>query len=112
MRFGDRMVIFGVDRVDDASSGIPLKLLAFERFFLDNPAWRRKAILFQVATFPTKYTRKTSESHRSQIIEFVVGNNSHYGTFSSSTVHYINEELDPTEMQTLMCVGTFSWYLR
>lgn len=104
-RFGDRMVIVGVDRLDDAFSGIPLKLLAFERFLLDNPTWRRKVVLVQVAMLPPKHAGKTSDSHRAQINEFVARINSQYGTFASSPIHYINEELDPTEVHALMCVG-------
>lgn len=102
--FGGRKVLVGIDRLDDAFAGIPLKLLAFERFLADNPGWRGRVVLVQVALLP-RQASKTNEPHRAQINEFVARINSQYGSLAFSPVHFVTEELDPVEIQALMCVG-------
>lgn len=105
-RFGDRKVIVGVDRLDDAFAGIALKLLSFEKFLADNEAWRGRVVLVQVSMVP-KHLPKADEAHRhrAEINEFVARINSTYGTLAFSPIHHVNEELDPTEVHALMCVG-------
>lgn len=41
-------VMLGVDRLD-MIKGIPQKLLAFEKFLEENPEWRDKVLLVQIA---------------------------------------------------------------
>jgi len=41
-------VMLGVDRLD-MIKGIPQKLLAFEKFLEENPEWRGKVLLVQIA---------------------------------------------------------------
>lgn len=45
-------VMLGVDRLD-MIKGIPQKLLAFEKFLEENPYWRDKVVLLQIAV-PTR----------------------------------------------------------
>lgn len=40
--------MLGVDRLD-MIKGIPQKLLAFEKFLEENPEWRDKVLLIQIA---------------------------------------------------------------
>jgi trehalose 6-phosphate synthase/phosphatase len=40
--------MLGVDRLD-MIKGIPQKLLAFEKFLEENPGWRNKVLLVQIA---------------------------------------------------------------
>ena len=40
--------MLGVDRLD-MIKGIPQKLLAFEKFLEENPEWRDKVLLVQIA---------------------------------------------------------------
>lgn len=103
-RFGDCKVIVGIDRLDDAFAGIPLKLLAFEKFLNDNKDWRGRVVLVQVASISKQFMKATFP-HRTQINEIVARINSQYGTLAFSPVHYINEEVDPAELLALMCVG-------
>lgn len=45
-------VMLGVDRLD-MIKGIPQKILAFEKFLEENPEWREKVVLLQIAV-PTR----------------------------------------------------------
>ena len=45
-------VMLGVDRLD-MIKGIPQKILAFEKFLEENPTWRDKVVLLQIAV-PTR----------------------------------------------------------
>jgi trehalose-6-phosphate synthase len=45
-------VMLGVDRLD-MIKGIPQKLLAFEKFLEENPTWRDRVLLVQIAV-PTR----------------------------------------------------------
>ncbi|XP_011102290.1 alpha,alpha-trehalose-phosphate synthase [UDP-forming] 1-like, partial [Sesamum indicum] len=51
-RFAGRKVMLGVDRLD-MIKGIPQKILAFEKFLEENPIWRDKVVLVQIAV-PTR----------------------------------------------------------
>lgn len=44
--------MLGVDRLD-MIKGIPQKILAFEKFLEENPNWRDKVVLLQIAV-PTR----------------------------------------------------------
>lgn len=44
--------MLGVDRLD-MIKGIPQKILAFEKFLEENPAWHNKVVLVQIAV-PTR----------------------------------------------------------
>jgi trehalose 6-phosphate synthase/phosphatase len=44
--------MLGVDRLD-MIKGIPQKILAFEEFLEENPEWRDKVVLLQIAV-PTR----------------------------------------------------------
>lgn len=46
-KFQGRKVVLGIDRLERIR-GIPLKLLAFERFLQKHPEWRGKVVLVQV----------------------------------------------------------------
>ncbi|MBA0829816.1 hypothetical protein Goarm_014395 [Gossypium armourianum] len=51
-RFAGYKVLLGVDRLD-MIKGIPQKILAFEKFLEENPDWRHKVVLLQIAV-PTR----------------------------------------------------------
>lgn len=44
--------MLGVDRLD-MIKGIPQKILAFEKYLEENPTWRNKVVLIQIAV-PTR----------------------------------------------------------
>lgn len=50
--FNFGQVMLGVDRLD-MIKGIPQKILAFEKFLEENPSWRDKVVLLQIAV-PTR----------------------------------------------------------
>ena len=51
-RYKDKMIIVARDRLDQVR-GVRQKLLAFELFLNNNPEWREKVVLIQVATSAT-----------------------------------------------------------
>ena len=59
--------MLGVDRLD-MIKGIPQKLLAFEKFLEENPEWRDKVLLVQIAvpsrTDVPEYQARASVGHR------------------------------------------------
>jgi len=61
----------GVDRLD-YTKGIPLKLLAFDKFLTDNPQWVGKVVLIQLA-IPTRADVEEYKKLR-QSVELLVGN--------------------------------------
>lgn len=52
LSFNFGKVMLGVDRLD-MIKGIPQKILAFEKFLEENPNWRDKVVLLQIAV-PTR----------------------------------------------------------
>src|SRR5688572_14826921 len=67
-RFGYCKILLGVDRLD-YTKGIPERLRAYRKFLQDNPEWRGKVVLIQVAV-PSRervprFTR--SEEHTSEL---------------------------------------------
>lgn len=53
--------MLGVDRLD-MIKGIPQKILAFEKFLEENPVWRDKVVLLQIAV-PTRTDVPECKSH-------------------------------------------------
>lgn len=56
-------MILGVDRLD-MIKGIPQKYLGFEKFLEENPDWRNKVVLVQIAV-PTRDAVPECKSFRS-----------------------------------------------
>ncbi|KAK5322197.1 hypothetical protein LTR70_003878 [Exophiala xenobiotica] len=69
--FKHKKVLVGVDRLD-YTKGIPLKLLAFDKFLTDNPQWVGKVVLIQLA-IPTRADVEEYKKLR-QLVELLVGN--------------------------------------
>ncbi|XP_016672101.2 alpha,alpha-trehalose-phosphate synthase [UDP-forming] 1 isoform X1 [Gossypium hirsutum] len=91
-RFAGYKVLLGVDRLD-MIKGIPQKILAFEKFLEENPDWRHKVVLLQIAvptrTHVLKYKQLTSQVH-----EIVGRINGRFGSFSSVPIHHLDCTLD------------------
>lgn len=51
-QFVNLQVMLGIDRLD-MIKGIPQRILAFEKFLEENPDWRDKVVLLQIAV-PTR----------------------------------------------------------
>lgn len=106
-KFSNLRLIVGVDRLDDCFAGIPLTLLAFQKLLKDNPDYVGKIVLVQVAMLPRESGRGygTHRSIMTQINELVGEINASFGSFTFSPVHYINAEVSPAELHSLMCAG-------
>ena len=76
-KFKGKIVILGVDRLDYIK-GIPNKLLAFKKFLENNPKYRGKVILFQVA-IPSRTNVSEYQKLRSYINEIVGEINGTFG---------------------------------
>ncbi|VFQ79157.1 unnamed protein product [Cuscuta campestris] len=92
LRFAGRKVMLGVDRLD-MIKGIPLKILAFEKFLEENPYWRDKVVLLQIAV-PTRTDVPEYQKLTSQVHEVVGRINGRFGTVSSVPIHHLDRSLD------------------
>ncbi|KAK1420382.1 hypothetical protein QVD17_21928 [Tagetes erecta] len=91
-RFGSRKVMLGVDRLD-MIKGIPQKLLAFEKFLEENPNWRDKVVLLQIAV-PTRTDVPEYQKLTCQVHEIVGRINGRFGTLTSVPIHHLDRSLD------------------
>ncbi|XP_058221397.1 alpha,alpha-trehalose-phosphate synthase [UDP-forming] 1 [Rhododendron vialii] len=91
-RFAGRKVMLGVDRLD-MIKGIPQKILAFEKFLEENPTWRDKVVLVQIAV-PTRTDVPEYQKLTSQVHEIVGRINGRFGTLSAVPIHHLDRSLD------------------
>ncbi|CAI9784295.1 unnamed protein product [Fraxinus pennsylvanica] len=91
-RFAGRKVMLGVDRLD-MIKGIPQKILAFEKFLEENPYWRDKVVLLQIAV-PTRTDVPEYQKLTSQVHEIVGCTNGRFGTLSAVPIHHLDRSLD------------------
>ncbi|PIM99360.1 Trehalose-6-phosphate synthase component TPS1 [Handroanthus impetiginosus] len=91
-RFSGRKVMLGVDRLD-MIKGIPQKILAFEKFLEENPDWRDKVVLLQIAV-PTRTDVPEYQKLTSQVHEIVGRINGRFGTLTAVPIHHLDRSLD------------------
>ncbi|GLT62264.1 hypothetical protein SLA2020_349140 [Shorea laevis] len=91
-RFAGRKVMLGVDRLD-MIKGIPQKILAFEKFLEENPNWRDKVVLLQIAV-PTRTDVPEYQRLTSQVHEIVGRINGRFGTLTAVPIHHLDRSLD------------------
>ncbi|CAN0891222.1 Alpha,alpha-trehalose-phosphate synthase [UDP-forming] 1 [Linum grandiflorum] len=91
-RFRGRKVMLGVDRLD-MIKGIPQKILAFEKFLEENPLWRDKVVLLQIAV-PTRTDVPEYQKLTSQVHEIVGRINGRFGTLTAVPIHHLDRSLD------------------
>ncbi|KHF98743.1 Alpha,alpha-trehalose-phosphate synthase [UDP-forming] 1 -like protein [Gossypium arboreum] len=85
-------VMLGVDRLD-MIKGIPQKILAFEKFLEENPNWRDKVVLLQIAV-PTRTDVPEYQKLTSQVHEIVGRINGRFGTLTAVPIHHLDRSLD------------------
>ncbi|KAL2943374.1 Alpha alpha-trehalose-phosphate synthase [UDP-forming] 1 [Bienertia sinuspersici] len=91
-RFAGRKVMLGVDRLD-MIKGIPQKILAFEKFLEENPYWRDRVVLLQIAV-PTRTDVPEYQKLTSQVHEIVGRINGRFGTLTRVPIHHLDRSLD------------------
>ncbi|GMI82270.1 trehalose-6-phosphate synthase, TREHALOSE-6-PHOSPHATE SYNTHASE 1 [Hibiscus trionum] len=91
-RFAGRKVMLGVDRLD-MIKGLPQKILAFEKFLEENPQWRDKVVLLQIAV-PTRTDVAEYQRLTSQVHEIVGRINGRFGTLTAVPIHHLDRSLD------------------
>ncbi|KAK4481285.1 hypothetical protein RD792_012170 [Penstemon davidsonii] len=90
--FAGRKVILGVDRLDTIK-GIPQKFLAFEKFLEENPVWRDKVVLVQIAV-PTRTEVPEYQKLTSKVHEIVGWINGRFGTLTTVPIHHLDQSID------------------
>ncbi|KAK6934129.1 Trehalose-phosphatase [Dillenia turbinata] len=108
--FADRKVMLGVDRLD-MIKGIPQKLLAFEKFLEENPDWREKVVLPQIAV-PTRTDVPEYQKLTSQVHEIVGRINGRFGSLTTVPIHhlcvvapkFVNEAAETDVMRSTICL--------
>ncbi|KAK4420448.1 Alpha,alpha-trehalose-phosphate synthase [UDP-forming] 1 [Sesamum alatum] len=101
-RFAGRKVMLGVDRLD-MIKGIPQKILAFEKFLEENPSWRDKVVLLQIAV-PTRTDVPEYQKLTSQVHEIVGRINGRFGTLTAVPIHHLDRSLDFHKLCALYAV--------
>ncbi|TYI64531.1 hypothetical protein E1A91_D09G095700v1 [Gossypium mustelinum] len=101
-RFAGRKVMLGVDRLD-MIKGIPQKILAFEKFLEENPNWRNKVVLLQIAV-PTRTDVPEYQKLTSQVHEIVGRINGRFGSLTAVPIHHLDRSLDFHELCALYAV--------
>ncbi|GFP87585.1 alpha alpha-trehalose-phosphate synthase [UDP-forming] 1 [Phtheirospermum japonicum] len=101
-RFAGRKVILGVDRLD-MIKGIPQKLVAFEKFLEENPEWRDKVVLLQIAV-PTRSDVPEYQKIASQVHEIVGRINGKFGTLTAVPIHHLDRTLEFNTLCALYAV--------
>lgn len=100
--FAGRKVMLGVDRLD-MIKGIPQKLLAFEKFLEENPTWRDRVLLVQIAV-PTRTDVHDYQKLTSQVHEIVGRINGRFGNLISVPIHHLDRSLDFHELCALYAI--------
>eukprot|EP00894_Picocystis_sp_ML_P003595 jgi/Pico_ML_1/54112/g4535.t1 len=101
-RFAGRKVMLGVDRLD-MIKGIPQKLLAYEKFLDENPSWKDKVLLVQIAV-PTRMDVPEYQQLRSLVHEIVGRINGKFGTLTHVPIHHLDRSLEFHELVALYAV--------
>ncbi|KAE8697845.1 Alpha,alpha-trehalose-phosphate synthase 1 [Hibiscus syriacus] len=101
-RFAGRKVMLGVDRLD-MIKGIPQKILAFEKFLEENPIWRNKVVLVQIAV-PTRTNVPEYQKLTSHVHEIVGRINGRFGTLTDVPIHHLDCSLEFHELCALYAV--------
>jgi trehalose 6-phosphate synthase/phosphatase len=101
-RYAGRKVMLGVDRLD-MIKGIPQKLLAFEKFLEENPEWRDKVLLVQIAV-PSRTDVPEYQRLRSMVHEVVGRINGQYGTLTHVPIYHLDRQLSFDELVALYAI--------
>ena len=101
-RFRGRKVMLGVDRLD-MIKGIPHKLLAFEKFLNENPEWKDKVNLIQIAV-PTRSDVPEYQRLASQVHEIVGRINGRFGSIGSVPIQHLDCTMQFPELCALYAV--------
>ncbi|CAA7056687.1 unnamed protein product [Microthlaspi erraticum] len=91
-RFAGKKVILGVDRLD-MIKGIPQKFLGFEKFLEENPNWRDKVVLVQIAV-PTRNGVPEYRKLKNQAHGLVGRINGRFGSVTSLPIHHLDCSVD------------------
>ncbi|CAH9055610.1 unnamed protein product [Cuscuta europaea] len=102
-RFAGQKVMLGVDRLD-MIKGIPEKVLAFEKFLEENPDWRDKVVLLQVAV-PTRTDVPEYQKLTCQVHEIVGRINGRFGKLTNVPIHHLDYTLDFHSLCALYAVS-------
>ncbi|KAJ1794145.1 Trehalose-6-P synthase/phosphatase complex synthase subunit, partial [Coemansia sp. RSA 2399] len=102
-KFRGSKVIVGVDRLDYIK-GVPQKLLAFEQFLSEHPAFVGKVVLVQVAV-PSRGDVEEYKHLISNVNELVGRINGRFGTVEYTPIHFLHKSVNFTELVSLYAVS-------
>ena len=95
---GER-ILLGIDRLD-YTKGIPRRLLAFERLLENEPHWRGKVRLIQVAV-PSRDKVPSYQEFRRNVHELVGRINGAFSSVNWVPIHYVHRSLTEREIVAL-----------
>jgi trehalose 6-phosphate synthase/phosphatase len=92
-------ILLGIDRLD-YTKGIPWRLLAFERLLEQEPRWREKVRLVQIAV-PSRDNVPSYQVFRRQVDELVGRIEGAFSTVDWMPIHYVHRSLDMRQVVAL-----------
>jgi trehalose 6-phosphate synthase/phosphatase len=98
-RLGDSTIVLSIDRLD-YTKGIDKRLLAFEMFLHNNPAWHGRVTLVLVVV-PSRIGVEEYRRMKSRIDELVGEINGRFGTLKWTPVLYQFKNFDPNTLVAL-----------
>ena len=94
-----RQMVLGIDRLD-YTKGLPRRILAIERLFEREPAWRDKLRFVQVVV-PSRVKVGAYQNLRRELNELVGHVNSTWGNESFMPIHFLFRGLSPERLSAL-----------
>ncbi|CCH60175.1 hypothetical protein TBLA_0C03720 [Henningerozyma blattae CBS 6284] len=103
-RWKDKKLIVSRDHLDPIR-GIDKKLLAFERFLIENPEYREKVVLIQICIGGNKTTRNDYIERKVTIIADRINSlsSNNISDFSTQHVVFLHQEIDRNQYLALAC---------
>ncbi len=99
LKHAHQRLLVGIDRLD-YSKGIARRLVAFERFLVEHPAWRERVRLIQLAV-PSREGVHAYRKFRTEIEAAVGRINGRFGTPSWTPIHYLHRSVSDSMLLAL-----------
>jgi trehalose 6-phosphate synthase/phosphatase len=106
-QYKEQKVIVAVDRLD-YTKGIPERLRTFERLLGENPSWRGRVVLLQVAV-PSRENVESYRVLRSQVHELISSINGEFGTPDWVPIVYIHRNITRSELTAIYQLADVAW---
>jgi len=106
-QYKGQKIIVAVDRLD-YTKGIPERLRSYNRLLRENPDWRGKILLLQVAV-PSRENVESYRVLRGQVHELISSINGEFGTPDWVPIVYIHRNISRSELTAIYKLADLAW---